>query len=255
MRLKDKIALITGSSRGIGKSIALQYAAEGAKVIVSATTLESAEKVANEIKRSGGEAFATAVDIANRDNVLAMYERIFNKYDHLDIVVNNAGISMTKSTIELTENDWDRTLDINLKGTFFSCQIVAKKMFAQREGCIINISSIWGSAAAPERAAYCASKWGVEGLSKVLAIEWASKGIRVNCIAPGYTYTDQIKELIERGIVKEGVFKKRIPLQRFASVKDIGNAAIFLASDEASYINGEVIRVDGGFNAFGYLIE
>jgi len=255
MRLKDKIALITGSSRGIGKSIALQYAMEGAKVIVSATTLESAEKTVNEIKQSGGEAFAIAVDIANKDNVFAMYEKILNQYDRLDIVVNNAGISMTKSTIELTEDDWDRTIDINLKGTFLSCQIAAKKMFAQGGGCIINISSIWGSAAAPERAAYCASKWGVEGLSKVLAIEWASKGIRVNCIAPGYTYTDQVKELIERGIVKEEIFKKRIPLQRFATVKDIGSVAIFLASEEASYINGEIIRVDGGFNAFGYLVE
>ena len=127
MRLKDKIALITGSSRGIGKSIALQYAREGAKVIVRATTLESAEKTVNEIKQSGGEAFAIAVDIANKDNILAMYEKILNQYDHLDIVVNNAGISMTKSTIELTEDDWDRTLDINLKGTFFSCQIAAKK--------------------------------------------------------------------------------------------------------------------------------
>ena len=174
MRLKDKIALITGSSRGIGKSIALQYATEGAKVIVSATTLESAEKTANEIKQTGGEAFAIAVDIANKDNVFAMYEKIFNKYDRLDIVVNNAGISMTKSTIELTEDDWDRTIDINLKGTFLSCQIAAKKMFAQGKGCIINISSIWGSAAAPERAAYCASKWGVEGLSKVLAISFSA---------------------------------------------------------------------------------
>jgi NAD(P)-dependent dehydrogenase (short-subunit alcohol dehydrogenase family) len=128
-------------------------------------------------------------------------------------------------------------------------------MFAQGKGCIINISSIWGSAAAPERAAYCASKWGIEGLSKVLAIEWASKGIRVNCIAPGYTYTDQIKELIKRGIIKEKILKKRIPLHRFASVKDIGNLAIFLASEEASYINGEIIRVDGGFNAFGYILE
>jgi 3-oxoacyl-[acyl-carrier protein] reductase len=249
--LTGKKALVTGGSRGIGRGIALALAKQGADMAINYhSNLEEAEKVVAEIKALGRDAFAIQADVSNSQSVIKMFEEIKTKWGKLDILVNNAGIAHWASFEAMTEEEWDRTLNTNLKGQFL-CAKEAVKLMKMSGGRIINISSVasGGVGIGGVRIAhYVASKGGVVAMTEALAVELAPYKINVNSIAPGFIDTDMTKELITDEKVKQGLLA-RIPKGRFGMPADIAAAAAFLASDEADYITGVVIYVDGGWLA------
>ncbi len=252
-RLNGKVAIVTGGARGIGQAIALLFAREGAEVAVVAAHQETAEKTANEIKSSGSKAIAIKANVSDSAQVNKMVELTLNTFGRIDILVNNAGIFSAGPSEHLTEEQWDRILDIDLKGVFLCAQAAARVMIKQRAGKILNISSILGISGAPDRAAYSASKAGVIMLTKALAVDWAKHGIYVNCIAPGYVKTEQIAERIREGAYSEDAIANRTLLKRMADPSDIAKAALFLVSDDANYITGQTLVVDGGWTAYGHI--
>ncbi|MCL6611141.1 MAG: glucose 1-dehydrogenase [Peptococcaceae bacterium] len=255
MKLKDKVALVTGGSRGIGRAICLAFASEGAAVAVNATTFEGANKTAEEIRRRGGRSIAVKANVADPVDVSAMVERVVSEFDRLDILVNNAGISMAKPSAGIPLEDWRRAIDIDLNGVFYCSQTAGRQMLKQKSGNIINMSSMYGLVAAPARAAYSTSKGGINALTKVLAVEWAKDNIRVNAICPGYIMTELVTDLIGRGMLDEAKLAKRCPMGRLGNVEEVARVAVFLASDDSSYINGQAIVVDGGWSVYGYITE
>lgn len=253
MKLKDKVAIVTGASKGIGKAIAEAYAREGAAVVLASRSTDLLEALEKRISDQGGNAMAIAVDVTRAESIEAMVDRTVETFGRLDILVNNAGISMAHPSEELPTEAWQRALDTNLSGMFYGCQSAAKVMMPQGGGCIINISSIYGMVAAPGRAAYCASKAAANMLTKVLAVEWGDKQIRVNAIAPGYTRTELVQGVIDKGMIAIDAIEKRTPLGRIGEVDDMVGLAVYMASDEAAYLTGSVVNVDGGWVANGYL--
>ncbi|MGQ9695092.1 MAG: SDR family NAD(P)-dependent oxidoreductase [Thermodesulfobacteriota bacterium] len=253
MKLEGKVAIVTGASKGIGKGIALRYAQEGATVVLASRSLNLLEAIARQINEKGGQALAIEVDVAQYASVAQMIEKAYKYFGRLDILVNNAGIAMVAPSEELSQADWQRALDTDLSGVFYGCQCAARKMMAQGGGCIINITSVYGLVAAPGRAAYCASKAACNMLTKVLAIEWAKKNIRVNAIAPGYIRTELVQGVIAKGMLPVRAIEKRTPLGRIGEVEDILALAVYLASDESSFMTGSVINIDGGWEAYGYI--
>jgi NAD(P)-dependent dehydrogenase (short-subunit alcohol dehydrogenase family) len=253
MRLKNKVAIITGASKGIGKAIAASYAKEGASVVLASRSLDLLTAIEKEIKAAGGEATAMSLDVRNPESVNAVVEETVKKYGRLDIMVNNAGVSMAHPSEKLLPDDWRNAIETDLFGVFYGCQSAARIMIPQGGGCIINITSIYGIVAAPSRAAYCSSKAGANMLTKVLAIEWADKNIRVNAMAPGYTRTELVQGVIDKGMLPLGAIEKRTPQGKIGEVEDMIGLAIYLASDEASFMTGSVINIDGGWVAYGYL--
>lgn len=246
--LKGKKALVTGASRGIGRGIAICLAKQGADVAVNyRSKAEEAENVVAEIKKLGGDGFATQADVSDKASVAKMFEEIKNKWSRLDILVNNAGILQVKPFEEITQEDWDKMLDVNLRGQFLCAQEAVKLM--GKNGRIINISSISSGGvgiAYPQIAHYTTSKGGVVGLTEALAYELGPKGINVNAIAPGAIETDMTKEMLADEKTKQGMIVQ-IPKRRVGKPEDIGAAAAFLASDEADYVTGIVLYVDGGW--------
>ncbi len=253
MKLKGKVAIITGASKGIGKGIAIRYAQEGASVVLASRSMGLLSAIAEQIQKEGGKALALEVDVSRYESVEATVNRTVEQFGRLDIMVNNAGISMAHPSEDLSPKDWQRALDTDLSGVFFGCQCAARKMIPQGGGCIINISSVYGLVAAPARVAYCVSKAGANMLTKVLAIEWAKKNIRVNAIAPGYFRTEMVQAVIDRGMLPVGAIEKRTPLGRIGEVKDLLGLAVYLASEESSFMTGSVINIDGGWEAYGYI--
>jgi 3-oxoacyl-[acyl-carrier protein] reductase len=253
MKLDGKVAIITGASKGIGKGIAVRYAQEGAAVVVASRSMDLLSAIVDQIHRDGGRALALEVDVRNFESMEAMVARSVECFGRLDIMVNNAGISMAHPSEELSPKDWQRALDTDLSGMFYGCQCAARKMIPQGGGCIINITSVYGIVAAPGRAAYCSSKAAGNMLTKVLAVEWAKKNIRVNAIAPGYFRTELVQGVIDKGMLPLGAIEKRTPLGRIGEVKELLGLAVYLASDEAAYMTGSIINIDGGWEAYGYL--
>ncbi len=253
MKLKEKIAIVTGASKGIGKAIAEAYASEGATVVLASRSTDLLGAIEKEIEARGGKAMALPVDVTKAESVNAMVDRTMEAYGRLDILVNNAGISMAHPSEELPAEAWQRALETNLSGTFYGCQAAARVMIPQGGGCIINISSIYGMVAAPGRVAYCATKAAANMLTKVLAVEWGDKQIRVNAIAPGYTRTELVQGVIDKGMIALDAIEKRTPLGRIGEVGDMTGLAVYMASDEAAYLTGSVVNVDGGWVANGYL--
>lgn len=249
--LKGKKALITGASRGIGRGIALALAKQGADVAINyRSNKDEAEKVVMEIKKIGRNAFAAQADVSSVDDVIRMFGEIKKKWGKLDILVNNAGIAYYSTFEAMTEEEWDKTLDVNLKGQFL-CAREAVKLMKDKGGKIINISSIASGGAGiggVRIAHYIASKGGVAALTEALAVELAPYKINVNAIGPGFIDTDMTKELIGDPKARQGLLA-RIPWGRFGKPADIGAVAAFLASDEADYITGALIFVDGGWLA------
>lgn len=244
--LKDKIALITGASRGIGRQIAISMAKQGAAVIVNYNgSREAAEKVVDTITEAGGRAELYACDVSDYEAVAGMLQYITDKYNRLDILVNNAGITRDGLMLKMTEEDFSKVIDINLKGAFHCIRHSQKMMLKQRSGRIINLSSVVGLHGNAGQANYAASKAGIIGLTKAVAKEVAGRGITVNAIAPGYIDTDMTQVLSDA--VREKVIAQ-VPLGRMGNVNDIADTAVFLASDMASYITGQVISVDGGMS-------
>lgn len=244
MNLTGKTALVTGGSRGIGRSIALAFANQGANVIINYTSNEeSAAKVIEEIKSFNVKALAVKANVSNAEEINGMMDKIEEMFDGIDILVNNAGITRDNLFIRMKEEDWDQVMDINLKGIFLCTKAVIRKMIKQKYGKIINLSSVVGVVGNPGQANYCASKAGVIGFTKSLAKEIAGKNITVNAIAPGFIETDMTKALPEN--VKESMLEI-IPMKKYGKPEDIANLVLFLSSDNASYITGQVIHVDGG---------
>jgi NAD(P)-dependent dehydrogenase (short-subunit alcohol dehydrogenase family) len=253
MRLKNKVPIVTGASKGIGKAIAIGYAREGASVVVASRSMDLLTAIEKQIKAKGGEAMALPLDVRSQESVNDMIETTVKKYGRLDILVNNAGISMAHPSESLSAEDWKNALDTDLYGVFYGCQAAARVMIPQGGGCIINVTSIYGMAAAPGRLAYCASKAAANMLTKVLAAEWAAKKIRVNAIAPGYTRTELVDDVIARGKISLEAIEKRTPMGKIGESEDMVGIAVYMASDESSYMTGSVVNVDGGWVAYGYL--
>lgn len=255
MKLKDKVALITGGGRGLGRAIALAFAKEGADIVISEIDMPAAERVSGEVKTLGRHSLAIKADVTNKMEIEEVVKAILNikELGKIDILVNNAGVAMVRPSEELEEADWDKGLNIDLKGVFLYSQVVGKEMSRQKRGNIINIASIYGLFGVPARASYCSAKAGVISLTKVLACEWARYNINVNAIAPGFIRTDMVKDLIKRGIFDEKAVAGRTPAGRLGEPEEIANAAVFLASDESSYITGHTLVIDGGWSVYGYL--
>lgn len=245
MGLSGKVALITGSARGIGKAIALELANHGAKIVINDILPKNEiDKTLEEIRKSGDQAIGIRADITIFEEVEGMVKEIINKFGKIDILVNNAGIIRDSLLIRMKEEDWDAVININLKGTFNCSKTVAKYMMRQKSGGkIVNISSVIGLVGNIGQANYAASKAGIIGLTKSIAKELALRNINVNAIAPGFIETDMTKRLSEK--VRKDL-QQQIPLKRLGTVKDIAKVVYFLVSDNANYITGQVINVDGG---------
>jgi 3-oxoacyl-[acyl-carrier protein] reductase len=242
-KLQDKVALVTGASRGIGRAIALALAGEGAKVVVNyARSSEAAEEVVTEISTRGGEAIALRADVSQEQEVDSLIKSTLAKFARIDVLVNNAGITRDSLLMRMKLEDWQAVIALNLTGVFLCTRAVTKPMLKQRSGRIINITSVAGQMGNPGQANYSAAKAGVIGFTKTTAKELASRGITVNAVAPGFIVTDMTSELKSR----EEIIKM-IPLARFGQPEDIAGMVRFLAADPAAgYITGQVFNVDGG---------
>jgi 3-oxoacyl-[acyl-carrier protein] reductase len=243
MLLNDRVALVTGGARGIGKAIALCFAQEGAHIAVADVDIEEAQKTSSEIQSLGRESLALSVDVTDYAKVEEAVNKILDKFTKVDILVNNAGITKDNLILRMNETDWDAVLNVNLKGAFNCIKAVSKPMIKLKKGRIINIASIIGITGNPGQANYSASKAGVIALTKTAAKELASRNINVNAVAPGFIQTEMTAKLPED--VKEKM-KQAIPLARFGIPSDVAALCLFLASDDSSYITGQTIVVDGG---------
>ena len=240
--LEGQTALVTGASRGIGKSIAIILAKEGAEVIINySSSIENANKVVSEIKSLGGKAYPVQADISNENSVNELIKTILDKNNKIDVLVNNAGITKDGLLMRMKTDDWQKVLDLNLSGVFYCTRAVSRPMLKQKKGRIINITSVVGLMGNAGQANYSAAKAGVIGLTKTSAKEFASRGITVNAVAPGFISTDMTKDLNSEAILAA------IPLGRFGKPEDVAGAVRFLAADpSAGYITGQTIQVDGG---------
>lgn len=249
--LKDKVALVTGAGQGMGKSHAITLANQGAKVIVTDINKDKCASTVKEIKENNQEAVSFKMDVSDKEEVNEVFDKVIEKYGRLDILVNNAGIYFNKPALELTEEDWNKMIDINLKGQFICAQRAAEEMAKNKWGRIINISSVASGQTGVGNlgaAHYTASKGGIIGLSETLAIEWAKLGINVNVIAPGAIDTpmassDQLSKEQKNSILQ------KIPLDRMGKPEEVSAMVVFLASEESSYVTGSTFYVDGGWLA------
>ena len=249
--LKGKVVIITGARRGMGKADALAFAKNGAKVVVADISQEECQLVVDEIKKSGGEGLAVKCDVTNEKEIEEMVKKTIEKFGKVDILVNNAGICQFKPFLELTKEEWQRTLDINLKGYFLCAKATAKEMVKQKSGAIVNIASIVMGQIGKGMAGlahYSASKGGIAALTKTLALELAPYNIRVNAIAPGAIDTPMVASAKADPKVLEQTLAM-IPLHRMGKPEEIANAVLFLSSKASSYITGSIIVVDGGWLA------
>ena len=250
--LTQKVAVVTGAGRGIGKAIALALAKQGAAVAVTGTALEDCQSVVQEIAATGGVADGFKMDVTDRAEVERVFNEIVSRFGRVDILVNNAGVYTPKSALELTEEDWDHTLAVNLKGQFLCAQRAAKEMIKQKYGRIINIASIASGQVGigiAEGVHYTASKGGVIGMTEALAAEWAVHGILVNAIAPGLIDTPMSRKERLSKEEMQAFLDVRVPLKRIGKPEEVAVFAVFLASDEASYATGSTFYVDGGWLA------
>lgn len=243
IELKGKVALVTGASRGIGRSIVLALAGRGAAVVAADMAVEGAKELAAEIVASGGAAEAAEMNVADEQAVRAVVERIVESFGRLDILVNNAGIARDQLVLRMKREEWESVLQTNLTGAFICSQAAVRPMMKQRSGRIISISSVVGQMGNAGQANYAASKAGILGLTKAMAREFASRGITVNAVAPGYIDTDMTRAL---PAATREEWAAKVPLGRFGTPEDVAHAVCFLASDEAAYITGQVLAVNGG---------
>ncbi len=247
MRLKDKIALVTGSSRGVGRSVALAFAKEGAKVVVNYSSSEKAAmEVVDKIKEMGSDAIAVKADVAKKQDVEALVNAGIEKFGRIDILVNNAGFTRPALLVNMTEEQWDAVVDIHMKGTFLCSQAVAKHMIEQKSGKIINVASVAGVVGTVGQVNYSAAKGGIISMTKSIARELARYNICCNVISLGVVETEMTEKIRTDEKLKE-IYLNRILLKRFAKPEDITPAFVFFASDDSNYITGQLLCVDGGY--------
>jgi len=250
MRLQGKYALVTGGSRGIGRAVVLQLAAEGAEVtFLYRNNQEAAEKLAEEIRGQGQQAHAVQADVRDGARATQVVEQLVERTQRIDVLVNSAGIVMDGLMGAMTAEQWREVIETNLFGTYNYCRAVAQQMLYQRGGSVVNLSSTAAEFASRGQVNYAASKGGIDGLTRGMAKEFAPRKVRVNAVAPGMIETDMSKAV--RGLVGDRI-KEYIPMKRIGQPEEIARVVSFLASDEASYITGQVIRVDGGLSLGGY---
>ncbi len=245
MKLKGKISIVTGAGQGIGKAIALTFADEGSCVVVNDIDLDKATAVAEQINVSGGKALPLRADASQSKEVGGMVAEVIRSFSRIDILVNNAGIQTVCPFLDLSEEAWQRVIDVNLKGTFLCSQMVAREMAKNRKGKIINISSIHQSTPRYNKAHYDASKAGIMMLTKDMALELSTYRINVNCIAPGAIATPMNKDILDSP-ERMAEMNSKIPWGRMGAPDEVAQVALFLASDETDYITGATIRIDGG---------
>jgi 3-oxoacyl-[acyl-carrier protein] reductase len=243
MRLKDQVVLITGSARGIGKQIAETFAKEGAIIIISDISADSAAKTSEEFTKQGIESSSYACNVTDTRNVQEMVDKILDKYKRVDILINNAGITRDNLLLRMGEDEWDSVINTNLKGVFICTKTVIKSMMKAKKGKVINIASIIGVVGNAGQANYAASKAGIIGFTKSIAKEFASRNITANAVAPGFIKSEMTEKLSEKA--SEEIFKA-IPLRRLGTPKDVAGVCLFLASSDADYITGQTIIIDGG---------
>jgi 3-oxoacyl-[acyl-carrier protein] reductase len=242
-KLQDKVAIVTGGSRGIGKAIALRLAAEGARVVVTATTKAGAEKTAAEIRQSGGQAAGFEANVAEVKHVEALVKGTVDQFGALHILVNNAGITRDNLVMRMSDDDWNAVIAANLTGTFNCMRAASKIMMKQRSGKIINITSVVALMGNKGQANYCAAKAGVIGLTKSVARELASRNVQINAVAPGFITTDLTAGLPEAA---KAAMLQTIPLERSGTPEEVASVVAFLASSDSDYITGQVLNIDGG---------
>ena len=243
MDLKGQVVLVTGGARGIGKAIAENFAKRGADLVIADISLSSAEETAKEIAATGVRTLALGLDVSKSGEVTAAFEKIMKEFGRIDVVINNAGITRDGLILRMKEEDWDAVININLKGVFLCSKEAVKLMVKQRYGRIVNIASVVAFMGNPGQANYSASKAGIVGLTKTIAKEYASRGVTVNAVAPGFIATAMTEALPDN--IKQEMLKS-IPVGAFGSVDDVANAVAFLASPAHGYITGQVIHVNGG---------
>lgn len=249
----QRVALITGGARGIGKGVAAQLIADGFAVVIADVRGEAAQETAQEFAATGARATFAAADVTDAGRCAAAVQTALDAFGRLDVLVNSAGISAPKDTLDVTPDEWRRMIDIQLNGAFFTAQAAGRAFVAQGQGgSIVHISSINAEAAFPRRTAYASAKAGVAMLVKTLAIEWAQYNIRVNAVGPSHTETEMTRQNIEKGNIDVAAIQRRIPLGRLAKIEDVSNAVSFLCNEKSSYITGQSLYVDGGYLAYGY---
>lgn len=246
---KGKIVVVTGSSRGLGKEIALVFSRAGANVVLASRNLEQLNRVADEIRAEGGSALPLVVDVTDRDSVEDLVDRACEEFGRIDILINNAGVIYRAPAAELSEEQWDETVNINLKGTFLCSQAAGKKMIENRSGKIINIASDKAFVGFPGRAAYCASKGGIVMLTRALAVEWAPYNVQVNAVAPTYVETEMTRDVLSDPEKYQEIIKT-IPMNRVSKPDELFGAIMLLASNASSFITGHTLMVDGGLTAW-----
>jgi 3-oxoacyl-[acyl-carrier protein] reductase len=247
--LAGKVALVTGGGQGIGEAIVRLFVSAGASVIVADIVEKNAHAVARSLSPS---AIALQVDVGDEIQVNRMLQKTLDAFGRLDILVNNAGIGHVKPFLEIPLREWDQIVRTNMTGTFLCAQAAARVMVRQGSGVIVNIGSISGQRGGSGRAAYGAAKAGVILLTKVMSVELAARGVRVNCISPGPTETEQVRQ--HHDLATREAYSLRLPINRYAKTEEIATAALFLASPGASFISGHVLNVDGGFDAAGLML-
>ena len=246
-KLKNKVAIVTGASRGIGRSVAQEISKSGAHVVCVSRSEDDLLKISKKLNDEGFSSSSFVCDVSNSNDFKKLIDDTVSKFNQVDILVNNAGITKDNLIMRMSESDWNTVIDVNLKGVFNGIKAVSRQMMKQKYGRIINISSIVGLIGNPGQANYAASKAGVIGLGKAVSKELASRNITVNTIAPGYIETDMVEDIQEA--VKDNLFKQ-IPLGRIGKPSDIATAVLYLASDEAGYITGQTLTIDGGMTSF-----
>lgn len=251
--LDNKIAVVTGASRGIGRGIALALAQAGASVACIATEAANAATTVADIESAGGRALALGARVEREADVTRAFAEIAAELGPVGILVNNAGISRPQPLLQMSEENWDAHMDINAKSVFLCAKTAIAQMKDAGGGVVINIGSIVGQNAIPQTLGYCTSKAAVDHMTRVMAIECAKYGVRVNCIAPGYVHTELIDQLIDDGRLALATLEKRTPQRRLGTIEEIASAVVYIASPAAGFMTGAVVNIDGGWTAYGYL--